>query len=81
MFLLMWFLCSPVYYVLFKDVGLEQCEMHLNKRTDPLFSTAYILEALDITLSYNLTTFEEKMYKQIKRTAMVKMPAFMPMLQ
>ena len=53
-----------------KDVGLEQCEMHLNKRTDPLFSTACILEALDITLSHNLTTFEEKMYKQVKRTAM-----------
>ena len=53
-----------------KDVGLEQCEMHLNKRTDPLFSTACILEALDITLSHNLTTFEEKMYKQVKGTAM-----------
>ena len=35
-----------------KDVGL----MHLNKRTDPLFSTACIMEALDITLLHNLTT-------------------------
>ena len=42
-----------------KDGGLEPCEMHLNKRTDPLFSTACTLEALDITLSHNLTTFEK----------------------
>ena len=69
MFLLMWFLCSPVTSIS-KDVGLEQCKMHLNKRTDSLFSIACILEALDITLSHNLTTFEEKMYKQVKGTAM-----------
>ena len=53
-----------------KEVGLEQCEMHLNKRIDPLFSTDCILEAIDITLSHNLTEFEGKMYKQIKGTAM-----------
>ena len=44
--------------------------MYLDKRIDPLFSSACILEALYITLSHNLTTFEEKMYKQIKGTAM-----------
>ena len=44
-----------------KDVGLEQCEIHLDKRIDPLFRTTCILEALDITLSHNnITTFEEK---------------------
>ena len=53
-----------------KEVGLEQCEKHLNKRIDPLFSTDCILEAIDITLSHNLTEFEGKMYKQIKGTAM-----------
>ena len=53
-----------------KEVGLEQCEMHLNKRIDPSFSTDCILEAIDITLSHNLTEFEGKMYKQIKGTAM-----------
>ena len=33
--------------------------MHLNKRTDPLFSTGSIMEALNITLSHNLITSEE----------------------
>ena len=53
-----------------KEVGLEQCETHLNKCIDPLFSTDCILEAIDITFSHNLTEFEGKMYKQIKGTAM-----------
>ena len=53
-----------------KEVGLEQCEMHLNKRIDPLFSTDCILEVIDIAVSHNLTEFEGKMYKQIKGTAM-----------
>ena len=53
-----------------KEVGLEQCRMHLNKRTDPLYSTDCILDALNITLSNNLTVFENIMYKQIKGTAM-----------
>ena len=44
-----------------EDVGLEQCEMHLDKRIDPLFRTTCIQEALYITLSHNnITTFEEK---------------------
>ena len=53
-----------------KDVGLEQCRIHLSKRNEPLFSTECIIEALDITLSHNLTTFENVMYRQIKGTAM-----------
>ena len=55
---------------IYNDVGLEQCRIHLNKRNQPLFSTECILEALDITLTHNLTTFENKMYRQIKGTAM-----------
>ena len=59
-----------MYPSISKEVGLEQCRMHLDKRTDPLFSTDCILDALDITLSNNLTIFENVMYKQIKGTAM-----------
>ena len=44
--------------------------MHLNIRVDPLFSTNCILEAIDITLSHNLTEFEGKMFKQIRGTDM-----------
>ena len=53
-----------------KTVGLNQCKMHLDKRTDPLFSTQCILDALEITLDHNLTEFEGVTYRQIKGTAM-----------
>ena len=52
-------------------VGLEQCTIHLNKRSEPiLFSTDCIIDALKITLNHNLTEFENVMYRQIKGTAM-----------
>ena len=42
----------------------------MDKRENPIFSTACILEALKITLDHNLTEFDGEMYRQIKGTAM-----------
>ena len=53
-----------------KEVGLEECRKHLDKRSNPLFSTECILSALEITLDNNLTDFENLTYKQCKGTAM-----------
>ena len=53
-----------------KDVGLQQCRKHLDKRKDPIFSTDCIVHALEITLDNNITEFENETYKQIKGTAM-----------
>ena len=53
-----------------KSVGLEQCRNHLNKRTNPLYSTDCIIEALEIALENNLTEFDGQVYRQCKGTAM-----------
>ena len=53
-----------------KDVGLQQCRKHLDKRKGPIFSTDCIVHALEITLDNNITEFENETYKQIKGTAM-----------
>ena len=53
-----------------KSVGLEECRKRLELRTEPLFSKKCTLDALEITLDHNLTKFNNKMYCQIKGTAM-----------
>ena len=53
-----------------KTVGLEQCKLHLDQCSDPIFSTQCVLDALEITLDNNLTEFDGTTYRQIKGTAM-----------
>ena len=53
-----------------KSFGIEQCKTHLEKRESPIFSTACILKALEITLDNKITQFEGILYKQCKGTAM-----------
>ena len=53
-----------------KEVGLEQCRKHLDKRIDPIFSTDCIIDALEITLDHNITEFNGETFCQIKGTAM-----------
>ena len=53
-----------------KDFGLRQCRQNLDKREDPLFSTDCIIEALDITLSHNVTEFDGVLRKQKYGTGM-----------
>ena len=53
-----------------KSLGLPQCEIHLDKRPEKLFSTECILEAIELTLDHNLTEFNGSMYRQKKGTAM-----------
>ena len=53
-----------------KEVGLEECKLHLNKRSDPIFSTKSIIDALEITLDNNITVFENETFRQVKGTAM-----------
>ena len=54
-----------------KEVGLEECRTHLEKRPKPhLFSTNSIIDALEITLDNNITQFDNETFKQIKGTAM-----------
>ena len=53
-----------------KEVGLEQCRLHLDKREDPILSTDCIIDALETNLDNNITEFEGVIYKQKKGTAM-----------
>ena len=53
-----------------KDMGMEQCRKHLDKRENPIFSTDCIVKALEITLDNNITVFENEAFRQIKGTAM-----------
>ena len=53
-----------------KEVGLDQCRKHLDRRKDPIFSTDCIIDALEITLEKNITEFEQEAFRQIKGTAM-----------
>ena len=54
-----------------KQVGLEECQKHLDKRVNPIFSTKSIIDALEITLDNNITVFENETFRQVKSTAMV----------
>ena len=53
-----------------KEVGLDQCRKHLDRRKDNIFSTDCIIDALEITLENNITEFEQEAFRQIKGTAM-----------
>ena len=53
-----------------KDLGLQACRGHLDKRENKIFSTECILDGIEITLDNNLTVFDDKMFRQIKGTAM-----------
>ena len=53
-----------------QEQGLKACEQHLDCRSEPLFSTECIIEALKISLDYNLTSFNGTVYSQTKGTAM-----------
>lgn len=56
-----------------RDIGETQCKKHLNKRSDNdkiLFSTDCIMKGLQITLDYNISTFNGITYRQVRGAAM-----------
>ena len=53
-----------------KEFGMQECKKHLDKRSNPLFSTNCILSAIEITLNNNIGTFHNTTYRQTKGTAM-----------
>ena len=53
-----------------KDLGLRLCRNHLNKRENVIFSTDCILEAIEITLDNNLSTFNDTIFRQTCGAAM-----------
>ena len=53
-----------------KSHGLSVCREHLDKRINPLFSTQCIIEAINITLEHNISSFNGEFFRQIKGTAM-----------
>ena len=55
-----------------RDMGIEQCTKHLDERSDQdkLFSTECVIKALEITLDYNIATFNGTTYRQRKGAAM-----------
>lgn len=53
-----------------KDLGLKSCKKHLDKRKNKIFSTDCILDAIEITLDNNLTTFNGHTYRQKRGAAM-----------
>ena len=55
-----------------RDIGIQQCTQHLDARSEPeiLFSTSCVIEALEITLDYNISSFNGKTYRQRKGAAM-----------
>ena len=55
-----------------KDIGIQQCTKHLDDRSDQekLFSTRCVIEALEITLDYNIATFNGQTFRQMKGAAM-----------
>ena len=54
-----------------KDIGIQQCTKHLDDRPDQekLFSTSCVIEALEITLDYNIATFHGQTFRQMKGAA------------
>ena len=53
-----------------KEHGLQACKQHLDNRENPIFSTECIIDAIEITLDNNITSFNAKYFRQIKGTAM-----------
>ena len=53
-----------------KDLGLKNCRDHLNKCTNPIFSTDCILDAIEITLDNNITMFNGTIFRQKRGAAM-----------
>ena len=53
-----------------KDLGLDNCREHLNKRQRFIFSTESMLEAIEITLDHNLTAFNGIVFRQKSGAAM-----------
>ena len=51
-----------------KDIGIQQCTKHLDDRPDQekLFSTSCVNKALEITLDYNIETFNGQTFRQMK---------------
>ena len=53
-----------------RDMGLEQCKKFLDMRENPQFSTECIIDGLIITLDYNISYFNNVLYRQCKGAAM-----------
>ena len=55
-----------------RDIGIQQCTQHLDARSylERLFSTSCEIKALEITLDYNISSFNGQTYRQRKATAM-----------
>ena len=53
-----------------KEHGLQACKQHLDMHKNPIFSTECIIDAIEITLDHNITSFNGKYFRQIKGTAM-----------
>ena len=55
-----------------RDMGIRQCTKHLNERSscDQVFSTECIIKALEITVDYNITSFNGITYCQVGGAAM-----------
>ena len=53
-----------------KDLGLDECRRHLDKREKKIFSTDCIIDGLEITLDHNLTSFNNNLVKQRKGAGM-----------
>ena len=53
-----------------REFGIKECIKHLEARENPLFSTACIVKALEITLDNNIASFNGTTYLQCKGTAM-----------
>ena len=54
-----------------RDMGIHQCTKHLNERSsyDQLFSLECIVSALEITLEYNIVSFNGITYRQERGAA------------
>ena len=52
------------------EFGIQECNKHLDKRVNPIFSTECISNAIEITLTNNIATFNNVTYRQKKGTAM-----------
>ena len=55
-----------------RDMGIRQCINHLDERSssDQVFSTGCIIKALEITLDYNIASFNGTTYRQVRGAAM-----------
>ena len=53
-----------------KILGINECRKKLNNREDQSMPTACVIEALELTLDYNLSQFDDDWYRQTEGTAM-----------